>query len=101
MDAHAEDIKKHVRVYITVFVALMFLTLVTVTVSYLHLSVGVAIAVALTIAAVKASLVASYFMHLISEKKLIYATLILTAVFFIALMSLPVSHFLDPIQYHH
>jgi cytochrome c oxidase subunit 4 len=101
MDAHAEDVKKHVRVYISVFVALMFLTLVTVAVSYLHLSVGVAITVALIIAMIKASLVASYFMHLISEKKLIFATLILTAVFFIALMFLPVSHYLDPIPLHH
>jgi cytochrome c oxidase subunit 4 len=101
MDTHADDVKKHVRVYITVFVALMFLTLVTVTVSYLHLSVAVAITVALIIATVKASLVASYFMHLISEKKLIYATLILTAVFFVALMFLPISHYLDPIKLSH
>ena len=101
MDAHAEDVKKHVRVYITVFVALMFLTLVTVSVSYLHLAVGVAIAVALIIATIKASLVASYFMHLISERKLIYATLILTALFFIVLLLLPVSHYLDPITNHH
>ena len=98
MEMHAEDVKKHVRIYIMVFVALMFLTLVTVTVSYLHLSVAVAITVALIIATVKASLVASYFMHLISEKKLIYATLILTALFFVALMFLPVSHYLDPIR---
>ena len=101
MDAHAEDVKKHVRVYVTVFVALMFLTLVTVTVSYLHLAVGVAITVALIIATIKASLVASYFMHLITEKKLIFATLILTGLFFVALMFLPVSHYLDPILYHH
>ena len=40
MEATAEDIKKHVRVYISVFVALMALTLITVAVSYLHLSVG-------------------------------------------------------------
>jgi cytochrome c oxidase subunit 4 len=91
------EIKKHVRVYVTVFVALMALTLVTVAVSTLHLSVAGAIAVALLIATVKASLVASYFMHLISEKKVIYGTLILTAIFFAALMFLPVSQFFDPI----
>jgi hypothetical protein len=34
--------------------------------------------------------VACYFMHLISEKKLIYAVLALTGAFFIALMVLPV-----------
>jgi cytochrome c oxidase subunit 4 len=90
-----EQVKKSVRVYVTVFVALMALTLITVAVSLLHLSVGAAITVALFIASVKASLVAGYFMHLISEKKLIYATLVLTGVFFVALMFLPVSHYLD------
>ena len=90
-----EHVKKSVRVYIIVFVALMALTLITVAVSSLHLNVGAAIAVALIIASIKASLVAGYFMHLISEKRLIYAALALTALFFLALMFLPVSHYLD------
>ena len=84
------DIDKHVRVYITVFVALMVLTIVTVAVSYLHLSTPVAIAVALIIATIKGSLVACYFMHLISEKKLIYAVLAITVFMFVVLMILPV-----------
>jgi cytochrome c oxidase subunit IV len=86
---HAADIDRHVRVYITVFVALMALTIVTVAVSYLHLPLAMAVAVALLVATVKGSLVACYFMHLVSEKKLIYAVLALTAVFFVALMVLP------------
>ena len=86
---HAVDIDRHVRIYITVFVALMVLTIVTVAVSRLHLSVPVAVTVALLVATIKGSLVACYFMHLISEKKLIYAVLIVTAVFFVALMALP------------
>jgi cytochrome c oxidase subunit 4 len=69
----------------------MTLTIITVAISYLHLSVKAAITVALVVATVKASLVASYFMHLISERKVIYWTLILTAVFFILLMFLPIS----------
>jgi cytochrome c oxidase subunit 4 len=93
--ASAESIRKHVRVYVTVFVALMALTLITVTISTLHLDTPVAIVVALCIAGLKASLVAAYFMHLISEKKLIVAALTLTAVLFLALMVLPVSHFAD------
>jgi cytochrome c oxidase subunit 4 len=102
MDAsHSTDIKKHVRTYIVVFVALLTLTLVTVAVSYLHLGVKEAIVVALVIATVKGSLVASYFMHLISEKKAIYATLILTAVFFVALMWLPIFAHSDPIILNH
>jgi cytochrome c oxidase subunit 4 len=87
---HAVDIDKHVRIYITVFVALMVLTIVTVAISYLHLPVGIAVTVALLVATVKGALVACYFMHLISEKKLIYAVLLLTLAFFIALLALPV-----------
>jgi len=93
--ANAESVRKHVRVYVTVFAALLALTIITVTISTFHLDPPVAIAVALLIAAVKGSLVAAYFMHLISEKKLIYAALGLTAVFFLALMFLPVSHYAD------
>ena len=90
---HAADIDRHVRVYITVFVALLALTVITVAVSYVHLPLPMAIGVALLVATVKGSLVACYFMHLISEKKLIYAVLVLTAVFFIALLALPaVTH---------
>jgi cytochrome c oxidase subunit IV len=87
---HAVDIDKHVRVYITVFVALMVLTIVTVAISYLDLSVPLAVTVALLVATIKGSLVACYFMHLVSEKKLIYAVLALTAAFFVALMVLPI-----------
>jgi cytochrome c oxidase subunit 4 len=86
---HAADIDKHVRIYITVFVALMALTIITVGISYLHLPIGMAVTAALLVATIKGSLVACYFMHLISEKKLIYAVLALTAIFFIALLALP------------
>src|SRR5215204_4556776 len=86
---HAADIDRHVRIYVTVFVALMVLTIVTVAVSYVHLPVAAAVTVALLVATIKGSLVACYFMHLISEKKLILAVLTLTIVFFAALMALP------------
>jgi cytochrome c oxidase subunit 4 len=87
---HAADIDRHVRVYITVFVVLMALTIITVGISYLHLPLPIAVTAALLVATIKGSLVACYFMHLISEKKLIYAVLALTVVFFIALLALPV-----------
>jgi len=90
---HAADIDRHVRVYITVFVALMALTIITVAISRFHLPVPMAVTLALLVATIKGSLVACYFMHLISEKKLIYAVLALTAVFFVALLALPaVTH---------
>jgi len=89
--AHAaDDIDRHVRVYITVFVALMALTIITVAISRIHLPIHIAVTVALLVAIVKGSLVACYFMHLISEKKLIYAVLLLTVAFFVVLLSVPV-----------
>ena len=98
---HAADIDKHVRIYITVFVALMVLTVVTVWVSRYHLPVPVAVSVALLVATIKGSLVACYFMHLISEKKLIYAVLALTGVFFVVLLALPVLTHSDGFYIHH
>jgi cytochrome c oxidase subunit 4 len=90
---HAVDIDRQVRIYITVFAALMVLTVITVAISYLELSVPMAVTLALFVAIVKGSLVACYFMHLIAEKKLIYAVLVLTLVFFVALLALPtVTH---------
>ena len=84
------EIDRHVRVYITVFVALMALTIITVAISYLHLRPAMAIAVALFVATIKGSLVACYFMHLISEKKLIYFVLAITVFKFAVLLALPV-----------
>ncbi len=90
-----EQIRKETRVYILVFVGLMFLTLVTVGVSYLHLPTREAIFLALGIASVKGFLVAGYFMHLLSEKKLIYAVLLLTVFFFGMLLWGPWHHHYD------
>ena len=87
---HAADIDKHVKQYMAVFVALMALTIITVAISRLHLPVAEAVTIALIVAVIKGSLVALVFMHLISERKLIYAVLGLTVAFFIALLFLPV-----------
>jgi len=84
-----EEFKKHLRPYYAVFVALLCLTVITVAVSYLRLERPLAIALALVIASIKAGLVAAVFMHLISEKKVIFAVLILTGLFFILVMTLP------------
>lgn len=84
-----EAIRKHVKIYISVFAALAFLTVVTVAVSYLQLSVTWGIIVALIIASIKASLVAAFFMHLISERKVIFALLGFTAFIFLLVLILP------------
>ena len=83
LDPHSpEALRKHVRTYMMVFGGLLVLTLVTVGVKYLHLPVVPAILVALAIALVKGSLVACYFMHLISERKLILILMLATVFFF-------------------
>jgi cytochrome c oxidase subunit 4 len=93
------DIDRQVRTYIIVFVTLMALTIITVAISRLHLPVHEAIAIALIVASIKGGLVASYFMHLISERKLIYWVLGFTVACFITVLFLPVFTNLDPI--HH
>jgi cytochrome c oxidase subunit IV len=78
-----------VRGYLFVYFALLAGTVLTVWASFIHFgSPAVNVAVALVIASVKASLVAGYFMHLISERKMIYCVLGFTAIFFIGLMFL-------------
>ena len=90
MGADHTDINRHVRIYLTVFASLMVLTGLTVAAwKWGPEADGPTIAVALAIAVIKASLVALFFMHLSAEKRLIYWVLVLTVVFFIALVALP------------
>ena len=103
MDAHSppaqaatavpdEHFSHHVRRYLFVFYALLFGTAITVGASYIPFgNREINIAVALFIAIGKASLVACYFMHLISEKKMIYGIMGFTAFFFTGLMFLILS----------
>ena len=92
------DIDKHVKTYIVVFVTLMALTLVTVAISRLHLPTHLAIALALTVATIKGALVASYFMHLISERKLILWVLGFTVACFFTVLLLPLGSHIDAIH---
>ncbi|HJM96385.1 MAG TPA: cytochrome C oxidase subunit IV family protein [Candidatus Marinimicrobia bacterium] len=88
-------IEEHIRVYLTVFGALGALTLLTVAASYMDVSTTETIFLALTIATVKASLVAGYFMHLITEKQTIIWILCLTFVFFLFCMFIPMISSID------
>src|SRR5215471_16561535 len=86
----------HIRRYLFVFYALLFGTLITVGASYIPWgNREVNIGVALLIAVCKASLVACYFMHLISERKMIYTIMAFTAFFFVGLMFLTLWSFGD------
>jgi cytochrome c oxidase subunit IV len=98
MENHAIDIDRQVRGYMVVFTALIALTAVTVGVSYLHLEVHYAVMVALAIACFKASLVALFFMHLISERQVIFVILAFTVAFFFVLLFVPLLTTLDHVH---
>src|SRR5438034_10524898 len=89
-DKHAHDIKKHLKVYIGVFVALLVGTIITVAASRVNLGHAGNITLALIIAVLKAFLVAGFFMHLVSEKKRIYTILVFSACFFVRLLALTI-----------
>src|SRR2546423_5914831 len=91
MQSDPVEVRKSVRSYITVFVALMVFTIITVAAARFHFAVPIAITVALIIAMMKGSMVAGVFMHLTHEKRAIYGALLLTIVFFTFLLSVPVS----------
>lgn len=91
MAATAEEMQKHVRVYLMVFGALTVLTIITVAASWVHFSShALTVAIAMLIASIKGTLVACYFMHLMTERKALYSVLILCVIFFAFLMVLPV-----------
>jgi cytochrome c oxidase subunit 4 len=85
----------HIKTYVGVFIALMVLTAITVGVSYFHLAVVGAVTVAMIVATVKGSMVAAYFMHLKDEQPAIYWILMLTVVFWLLVMFLPLLSYLD------
>lgn len=101
VSASAEDVRKHTWIYITVFGSLALLTVLTVAVASLEMAVGIAVGVALAIATLKGSLVASFFMHLVTEKRLIFIVLLFTVIFFIALIFLPLSDVMDNVGVKH
>jgi cytochrome c oxidase subunit 4 len=90
VDEHTiEEMRHHIRRYLIVGVALAVGTALTVWASLINFgSIEINIVVALVIATAKGFLVAGFFMHLISEKKMIYAVLACTAFFVIGLFFL-------------
>jgi len=89
MNSHA-NIESHINKYRKIFILLLVFTVLTVAVSYIHFSIAaVGLFVGLAIAFTKGYLVAAHFMHLNDEKKIIYFILIMSVLFLIVLMSIP------------
>jgi caa(3)-type oxidase subunit IV len=104
-DGHAEhdehvahNVAKHIRGYLLVGGTLLFCTAVTVALSYVNFGTQKAnVAVAMLVATFKAGLVAAIFMHLSSEKRMIYRILMFTAFFVLGLFFLIYLAWYDPI----
>lgn len=95
-DDHSHDIGSHLRQYWIIFWALVVGTILTVAVAtvdfrnYFDNGHTYNIAIGLLIATTKATLVCLFFMHLISEKQVIYLLIGFAAFFFVGLMGLTV-----------
>jgi cytochrome c oxidase subunit 4 len=100
MSGSIEETKQHVATYMKVGATLGVMTVITVLASYLPAPVWLGIVLALIIASIKGSLVAGFFMHLVGEHKTIHWALILTAVFWVVLMFLPLLGHSDTIGVH-
>jgi cytochrome c oxidase subunit IV len=98
-DEHgAHNVAKHVRGYLVVGATLLTFTAITVFLSYVNFGTQKAnIAVAMLVATFKACLVAAIFMHLSSEKRMIYRILIFTFFFVLGLFWLTYLAWYDPI----
>jgi cytochrome c oxidase subunit 4 len=91
-DSQSEHEEVGYGIYILTWIALLVLTAITVTVAGMHLG-SLSILVALAVAAVKATLVLSFFMHLRYERplfRIMFLVVIITLAIFIGLT------FLDP-----
>jgi cytochrome c oxidase subunit IV len=97
MHSDPEAIKKSIRSYGLIGGLLLMFTAITVAANQVHLAVPVAITVALIIAATKGSMVAAVFMHLNHEQKWIYGALLLTLLFFVVLLFVPLATVSDTI----
>jgi len=100
MQSDPAEVRKSVRKYMMIGAALLVFTGITVAANLIQLTVPLAITVALIIASIKGAMVASVFMHLNHEKQWIYGSLILTVVFFMVLLFLPLLTISDTFGTH-
>lgn len=91
-DSSPENFEGYGRRCLTVFAVVMCVTLAMVGVFYANLSSRpLAIGLTLAAAVVNAGLVASYLMHIISERRLIHIVLLFTGIFAAGLLVLSIG----------
>lgn len=99
--AHSEAMPHHKVNYFLIFGILVVLTIVTVGVAFIHIEQEwIKVLLALTIATIKASFVAAFFMHLKFESKLIYFILIVPLTLTIVLICALIPDVVMPALHH-
>lgn len=78
-----------------ILLALVACTAVMVTIALLPLGTGLKVGLVLSVATVEACLVAGVLLHLVEERKLIVSILVLTGIFFVGLLALPILSEVD------
>ncbi|HLH17054.1 MAG TPA: cytochrome C oxidase subunit IV family protein [Bryobacteraceae bacterium] len=81
------------KTYVSVYGVLLALVLITVLVGYVDLGWGTEF-VAVTIATIKASLVAMFFMHALAEKRLVWLVIAGALVWFLILVTLTMGDYI-------
>jgi caa(3)-type oxidase subunit IV len=91
------DVKRHVRQHLIIAVGLVIGVVLTICFSRMNFgNHNINIAISLLIAAAQAFCIAGFFMHLMSEKKMIYSFLVFTAIFLVVQMGITIwSHLPD------
>jgi caa(3)-type oxidase subunit IV len=86
-----EDVRRHIRQHVIIAIGLVIGTVLTVLSSRTDFhNPSINIAIAMAIASVQGFFIVGFFMHLISEKKMIYSVLVITAFFFVVQMAVTV-----------
>ena len=84
------DVQKHVQHHVIVAMVLIVGSATTLWTSQTHFfsSFAYNIGATLAVASIQGFLVAAYYMHLLSQKKMIYTFLVFTAIFFIVMIGI-------------
>ncbi len=98
-DNNSRALQQETRRHLLVFGAVALGTILIVLSSFAPLATGVKIPVVLAVAIAQAALVTGFLMHLITEKRMILSSLVLTGILFVALIFLPILSEAD--QTHH
>ena len=84
----AVSIKGTARLCGVVLLVIICTTSMMIGISFAHLTWAMKVTLILTVAAVNAFLVASYLMHFLTEKKMVYIVFFFTICFFVGLLGL-------------